>query len=141
MITNGADPTSSRVFVKPRCTAPTSTCVVHDSHDNVAAYGLFWYDPETATGLVEPMRTEDDHQRRGLARHILTTGIDLLAEAGAVRIKICYEPDNPASRASLPQRRLRTRQADRRLLTPDERRSFVDGARDSRPRLRTHSRW
>jgi GNAT superfamily N-acetyltransferase len=72
--------------------------VVHDSHDRVAAYGLFWYDPETATGLVEPMRTDDDHQRRGLARHILTTGIDLLAEAGAERIKICFEPDNPASR-------------------------------------------
>ena len=72
--------------------------MVHDDDDNVAAYGLFWYDPETATGLVEPMRTEDAHQRRGLARHILTTGVDLLAEAGAQRIKICYEPDNPASR-------------------------------------------
>jgi len=71
--------------------------VVHDSRDRVAAYGLFWYDPETATGLVEPMRTEDDHQQRGLARHILTAGIDLLAETGAERIKICYEPDNPAS--------------------------------------------
>jgi GNAT superfamily N-acetyltransferase len=69
-----------------------------DRDDNHAAYGLFWYDPATATGLVEPMRTEDDHQRRGLARHILTTGIDRLAEAGAVRIKICFEPDNPASR-------------------------------------------
>ena len=44
------------------------------------------------------MRTEDDHQRRGLARHILTTGIALLAEAGATRIKVCFEPDNPASR-------------------------------------------
>ena len=72
--------------------------MVHDSRDRVAAYGLFWYDPETATGLVEPMRTEDDHQRRGLARHILTAGIDLLAEAGVERIKICYEPDNPASK-------------------------------------------
>jgi GNAT superfamily N-acetyltransferase len=71
--------------------------VIHDSHDSVAAYGLFWYDPVTATGLVEPMRTEDEHQRRGLARHILTTGIELLAQAGAERIKICYEPDNPAS--------------------------------------------
>ena len=72
--------------------------MVYDSRDSVAAYGLFWYDPETATGLVEPMRTEDEHQRRGLARHVLTTGIDLLAEAGAERIKICYEPDNPASK-------------------------------------------
>jgi ribosomal protein S18 acetylase RimI-like enzyme len=44
------------------------------------------------------MRTEDDHQRLGLARHILTAGIDLLAEAGAEHIKICFEPDNPASR-------------------------------------------
>jgi GNAT superfamily N-acetyltransferase len=72
--------------------------LILDRDDNPAAYGLFWYDPQTATGLVEPMRTEDDHQRRGLARHILTIGIDLLAEAGAVRIKICFEPGNPASR-------------------------------------------
>ncbi len=77
---------------------PDLDLVIHDSRDSVAGYGLFWYDPETATGLVEPMRTEDDHQRRGLARHILTTGIDLLAKAGAERIKICYEPDNPASK-------------------------------------------
>ena len=71
--------------------------VVHDARGDVAAYGLFWYDPTTATGLVEPMRTQDDHQRRGLARHVLTTGLDLLARAGANRIKIVYEPDNPAS--------------------------------------------
>jgi GNAT superfamily N-acetyltransferase len=77
---------------------PDLDLLVLDSRDRVAAYGLFWFDPETVTGLVEPMRTEDDHQRRGLARHLLTAGIDLLAEAGAERIKICFEPDNPASR-------------------------------------------
>ncbi len=71
--------------------------LVLDRDDNIAAYGLFWYDPVTATGVVEPMRTEADHQRRGLARHILTTGVDLLAQAGAERISIGYEPDNPAS--------------------------------------------
>ena len=71
--------------------------LILDSDDNHAANGLFWYDPETATGVVEPMRTEDHHQRRGLARHVLTTGIDLLAGAGAVRIKIVFEADNPAS--------------------------------------------
>jgi GNAT superfamily N-acetyltransferase len=77
---------------------PDLDVVIHDDGDSVAAYGLFWHDPETATGLVEPMRTEEAHQRRGLARHILTTGIDLLSRAGAQRIKICYEPDNPASK-------------------------------------------
>lgn len=73
--------------------------VVLDSDDRVAAYGLFWLDPETDTGLVEPMRTEDDHQRRGLARHVLTAGINLLVEAGADRIKIAYRHDNPAARS------------------------------------------
>lgn len=71
--------------------------LIVDRDDNNAAYGLFWYDPETATGLVEPMRTEDGHQRRGLARHVLTTGINRLAEVGAERIKIVFHPTNPAS--------------------------------------------
>lgn len=77
---------------------PDLDLVVLDGHERVAAYGLFWHDPLTATGLVEPMRTETDHQRRGLARHILTAGIDRLAAAGAERMKICFEPGNAASR-------------------------------------------
>ncbi|MGF1667093.1 MAG: GNAT family N-acetyltransferase [Acidimicrobiia bacterium] len=71
--------------------------LILDESDEVAAYGLFWHDPVTATGVVEPMRTLDDHQRRGLARHLLTAGVDLLAEVGAERISIAYHPDNPAS--------------------------------------------
>jgi GNAT superfamily N-acetyltransferase len=77
---------------------PDLDLLVLDRRDRVAAYGLFWFDPETATGLVEPMRTEADHKRRGLARHLLTSGINLLAEAGAVRIKVCFRPDDPAAR-------------------------------------------
>jgi len=77
---------------------PDLDLVVHDRGGRVAAYGLFWFDPDSATGLVEPMRTEDGHQRRGLARHLLTAGIGLLAKAGAARIKVCFRPDNPAAR-------------------------------------------
>jgi GNAT superfamily N-acetyltransferase len=76
---------------------PDLDLVVLDGDDRAAAYGLFWFDPVTATGLVEPMRTEEDHQRRGLARHVLTTGINLLADAGADRIKIAFRQDNPAA--------------------------------------------
>ncbi len=76
---------------------PDLDLVVHHDDGEVAAYGLFWLDPQSATGLVEPMRTEDAHQRRGLARHVLTAGLDRLARAGAERIKICFEPGNPAS--------------------------------------------
>jgi ribosomal protein S18 acetylase RimI-like enzyme len=78
---------------------PELDLVVVGGDGTPAAYGLFWFDPVTATGLVEPMRTEDEHQRRGLARHILTSGIDLLADVGAVRIKIAYEPTNLAARS------------------------------------------
>lgn len=76
---------------------PDLDLVVLDADERVAAYGLCWVDPVTATGLVEPMRTEDEHQRRGLARHVLTAGLDRLAAAGATRVKICFEADNAAS--------------------------------------------
>jgi GNAT superfamily N-acetyltransferase len=76
---------------------PDLDLVVLDDRDKPAAYGLFWFDPVTATGLVEPMRTEDDHQRRGLARHVLSAGINRLFDAGADRIKIAYSLDNPAA--------------------------------------------
>jgi predicted N-acetyltransferase YhbS len=54
----------------------------------IAAYGLFWFDPVTRVGLVEPMRTEEGWQRRGLARSILTNGLDRLARMGATRMKV-----------------------------------------------------
>jgi len=76
---------------------PDLDLAVYDSNDDVAGYGMFWYDPVSSTGVVEPMRTHDAHRQRGLARHILTAGLDLLAAAGAARISIGYEPDNPAS--------------------------------------------
>ena len=59
----------------------------------VAGYGLFWADPVTGVGLVEPMRTEEHHQRRGIARHILTSGLGRLAAAGCTRLKVSSDID------------------------------------------------
>lgn len=56
----------------------------------VAGYILFWLDPATRTGLVEPVRVEDVFARRGLARTMLSHGLDRLAERGAQRIKVGY---------------------------------------------------
>ncbi len=77
---------------------PDLDLVVLDGDGQVVAHGLFWADPETGTGLVEPMRTEEEHQGRGLARHVLTAGVDRLADAGMDQVKICFRPDNPTSR-------------------------------------------
>jgi GNAT superfamily N-acetyltransferase len=45
----------------------------------------------TLVGLLEPMRVADDYQRRGLARMLLTHGLDRLARKGARRLKVGFE--------------------------------------------------
>jgi GNAT superfamily N-acetyltransferase len=65
---------------------------------DVAAYALFWADPVTGVGLVEPMRTEDAYQGRGLARHLLTSGLDRLAVCGCTAFKVSYIEGNDAAR-------------------------------------------
>jgi len=59
----------------------------------IAGYSLYWFDPVTEVGLVEPMRVEDEYQRRGLARAMLTAGLDRLAKRGARRLKVGYATD------------------------------------------------
>jgi GNAT superfamily N-acetyltransferase len=59
----------------------------------VAGYSLYWFDPVTKVGLVEPVRVEDEYQRRGLARAMLTAGIDRLAAKGAQRMKVSYRTE------------------------------------------------
>ena len=72
---------------------PTLDLAVEAADGQVAGYALFWFDPVTAVGLVEPMRVEDAYQRRGLARAMLTEGLDRLAQRGARRLKVGYATD------------------------------------------------
>ncbi|MGZ4765714.1 MAG: GNAT family N-acetyltransferase [Ilumatobacteraceae bacterium] len=65
---------------------------------DVAGYGLFWADPITGVGLVEPMRTEDRHQHKGLGRHLLCAGLERLAQHRCTRLKVTYLDDNEPAR-------------------------------------------
>jgi predicted N-acetyltransferase YhbS len=67
---------------------PALDVAIRAPSGEIAAYGVFWYDPVTHVGLVEPMRTEDAHQRRGLARAVLVSGFERLAARGATRFKV-----------------------------------------------------
>ncbi|MBD0338505.1 MAG: GNAT family N-acetyltransferase [Thermoleophilia bacterium] len=69
---------------------PGLDLAVEAQDGDVAGYALFWLDPVTEVGLVEPMRVEDAYQRRGLARALLTEGIERLARRGARRLKVGY---------------------------------------------------
>ena len=72
---------------------PTLDLAVEDADGTAAGYALFWFDPTTQVGLLEPMRVEDEYQRRGLARMLLTHGLDRLARKGARRLKVGFETD------------------------------------------------
>lgn len=58
-----------------------------------AGYGLFWADPVTKVGLVEPLRTEEKFQHHGVASHVLATGLELLAQQGCERFKVSSDLD------------------------------------------------
>jgi ribosomal protein S18 acetylase RimI-like enzyme len=72
---------------------PALDLAVETADGMVAGYSLYWFDPVTKVGLVEPVRVDDKFQRRGLARAMLSAGIDRLVTRGAQRVKISYETD------------------------------------------------
>lgn len=72
---------------------PALDLAVEAADGHAAGYALFWFDPKTEVGMVEPMRVEDAYQRRGLARAMLTAGLDRLAQRGARRLKVGYATD------------------------------------------------
>jgi hypothetical protein len=45
---------------------------------SVAGYALFWHDPVTGVGLVEPVRVEDEHAGRGIGYAMIGAGLDRL---------------------------------------------------------------
>lgn len=69
---------------------PALDLAVETADGETAGYALFWHDPVTGVGLLEPMRVEDAYQRRGLARAMLTAGLERLAQRGARRLKVGY---------------------------------------------------
>ncbi len=90
-------PTLPRDFGECSLYRPELDLYIVAPDGGIAAYGLFWADPVTRVGLVEPMRTEDRHQNHGLGRHLLTVGLDLLARHGCTRLKVTYfEGNDPA---------------------------------------------
>jgi ribosomal protein S18 acetylase RimI-like enzyme len=69
---------------------PALDLAAETAEGQVAGYALFWFDPVTLVGMVEPIRVEDEYQRRGLARAMLTAGLNRLASRGARRLKVSY---------------------------------------------------
>jgi ribosomal protein S18 acetylase RimI-like enzyme len=65
---------------------------------SVAGYALFWADPVTGVGLLEPMRVEAGHQGRGLGRMLLTAGLERLAAKRCDLLRVGFEIANEPAR-------------------------------------------
>jgi ribosomal protein S18 acetylase RimI-like enzyme len=76
---------------------PALDLAILTGNGQVAGYSLYWFDPVTKVGLVEPVRIMDEFQRRGLARAMLAAGLQRLAQRGAKRMKVSYETDAAAA--------------------------------------------
>lgn len=72
---------------------PELDLIVEAPDGQVAGYGLFWADPVTSVGLVEPIRTEVGHEGRGIASHLVALGLDRLAGHGCQRLKVSADRD------------------------------------------------
>lgn len=70
---------------------PELDLMVRAPDGEVAGYSLYWADDVTGVGLLEPMRTEEAHERRGIASHMLAAGLDLLAACGCQRLKVAND--------------------------------------------------
>jgi GNAT superfamily N-acetyltransferase len=67
---------------------PSLDLAIRAPDGSIAGYALFWFDPATRVGLLEPMRVEEAWQRRGLARSLIAHGLDRLARKGATRMHV-----------------------------------------------------
>lgn len=76
---------------------PALDLALESDDGRVAGYSLFWFDPVTKAGLVEPVRIDEEFQRRGLARAMLSEGIERLLAKGARRVKVSYFTDAAAA--------------------------------------------
>ena len=60
----------------------------------IASFCTIWYDGVTRSAYYEPVGTTPEHQRRGLAKAILTEGLRRLKRMGATRAFVGgYEPE------------------------------------------------
>jgi predicted N-acetyltransferase YhbS len=97
---------------------PDLDLAVRGPDGDVAGYALFWADPRTGVGLVEPMRVEDAHSGRGVAGALLRAGLDGLAARGCTRLKVSHAVDNPAAQRLYHGAGFRTHRRERLLIRP-----------------------
>ncbi len=79
--------------------APEREFVVVALDGTFAAFTVTWLDTVNKVGLFEPVGTNEDFRRMGLARALMTHVMHEMKSKGMVEAEVCYSTDNPASKA------------------------------------------
>jgi ribosomal protein S18 acetylase RimI-like enzyme len=92
--------------------------VVEASDGSFAAFALTWWDPIGRVGEFEPLGTHPDHRRRGLARALLTAGIERSVARGARAIEVFSDAADAPAEALYPAAGFVRRNVHRRYARP-----------------------
>lgn len=92
--------------------------VVEAPDGSLAAFAMAWWDPEARVGEFEPVGTHPGHQRRGLARALLTWGLRRYAERGARVVQVYADTKNEAAERLYESIGFRRRAHHRRYARP-----------------------
>ena len=76
--------------------------VVEAPDGSLAAFAIAWFDPVALIGEFEPVGTHPDHQRRGLARAVLTHGLRRFQAQGARLAQVYADAAEPGPTGLYP---------------------------------------
>ncbi|MEZ4631995.1 MAG: GNAT family N-acetyltransferase [Deinococcales bacterium] len=62
-----------------------------------AAFLIYWLDPVSKSGLLEPVGCHQDFQKRGLTKALMYEAMRRMLNAGMEMAVVLYESDNPAA--------------------------------------------
>lgn len=86
----------NEVMLKPGYT-PEREFVVVAPDGTFAAFTVTWLDDINKVGLFEPVGTNEDFRRMGLARSLMTYVLHDMKKQGMVEAEVCYGTKNPAA--------------------------------------------
>lgn len=73
---------------------PRHHLVVADEDNHAVAECIYWIEPTTRIGLIEPVVTHRAHRHRGLAKAMLTHALQDMADLGTTIAKVAHSSSN-----------------------------------------------
>ena len=105
--------------------------VVEAPDGSLAAFALGWWDPIGRVAEFEPVGTDPDHQRQGLARALLAHGLRRFLDRGATTVQVYSDASSPAAEALYAAVGFRRRAFHQRY--EHARRGTIDAMTDTTP--------